>query len=432
MVDKLAPGQMPIPANLQGMQATTSPSDIANHPGWGINVEGIYTSFRRAENGFPRTMCDVIDDRHRPVGLLRGMVNARVSAITGSQVFILPGGKAPEDLRSADMLRASIDEHEIDLVQYLEHAERSPLMYGWSLSEQMWSFDRSSGRHDVVELHHVRSRNTGISTSHGRAIPGTLPGDIAVQVGAFEHDVQAQIPDKFIEIRGTTEEPAVWAGIGHTSTLWATLKMQGVAGWLAFIDRYGLPFLKVLVADWSSESDKQTGRDIIQRFGREGGVMLPRASKIEVEVVDGIQGSRNANSDVQERFAGYCDREMGVAWNGENSATQSGQSGSSFALANVQSSVGFRLTLADKARIERATKAQWFRRWMRFNNLPGMTPELHIFVERIVDPAKAVKMAKELSEMGYNVEPEQLMAITGLRRSDEQADGATEGTDGAN
>lgn len=425
---------MPLPENLQTEQATRAPTDDVRHPGWDATIESIYASYRHAERGFPRLMFDVIDDRTRPDGKLRGMIEARTSAITGSQTFILPGGTEPDDIRAATMLRESIDEHEIDLQRYLAHAERSPLMYGYGLVEQMWEWNQRESRYDVVELHHIRSRNTGIATSHSRHIPGTLPDDIVIQTGPHEHEVEAQTPFKYIEIRGTHEEPAVWAGLGHTSTLWSTLKMQGFAGWLAFVDRYGLPFLTVTVGDWTSEEDKATAREIIQRFGRDGGVMLPKNGKIKVEVHDGIQGSRNATSDVHERFAQACDQENGITWNGTTMATQTGQAGSSFALANAQSNVEFRLSLADKARIESATRNQWFRRWMRFNSLPGATPMLNIFVERIVDPAKAVAMAKTLSEIGYQVEPAQLMAITGLRQDTSSPandnDGDTGGDDG--
>lgn len=423
---------MAIPANLQTEQATRAPADDVRHPGWNATIESIYASYRQAERGFPRRMFDTIDDRTRPDGKLCGMIEARTSAITGSQTFILPGGTESADIRAATMLRESIDQHEIDMQRYLAHAERSPLMYGYGLSEQIWEWNPRESRYDVVELHHIRSRNTGISTSHSRHIPGTLPDDVVIQTGPHEHEVEPQIPDKYIEIRATHEEPAAWAGLGHTSTLWTTLKMQGFAGWLAFVDRYGLPFLTVTVGDWTSEADKATARKIIQRFGRDGGVMLPKNGKIKVEVHDGIMGSRNATSDVHERFIQACNAELAITWNLTEMATASGQAGSSFALANAQSSVEFRVAQADKARIEWATYIQWFRRWMRFNQLPGATPRLNIFIERIVDPARAVAMAKTLSEIGYHVEPAQLMAITGFRQdtsapANENDDGGDDG-----
>jgi hypothetical protein len=379
-----------------------------------MSVEDFRRYVRRAEHGYPRLMCDAIDDRTRADGKMRGMQNARYAAISGRPALVLPGGPDADDKRAADELRESIDEHNIDLHAYLSHAVKSPLKYGWSLSEQVWQWNAEANRYDVVELHHIRCRNTRISSSTS-GDRGALADEILVQVGRYEHDVERQTPGKYIEIRGEQGETAVWAGVGVTSALWSTLKMQGVAGYQTYLDRYGLPFLEVAVDDWSSASDRETAREIVRNFGRDAGIVRPRNAKIEVKIHDGAAGSRNANSDVHARYIDLANAENAILWLGAPYATESGAGGASYALAVEQGNVAFRLTLNDRDRIEAATKRDWFSRWMRYNGRPGRTPRLRVLVERVERPEIAVKMAKELAEVGYNVDPEQLQEMTGFR-----------------
>ena len=409
---------MPIPATLQSLQATASPNDDTSHPGWGADIHALFAAFRHAENGYPRLQCDTIDDCLRADAKLTGMVAARNGAVTGAFAWILPGGSDSDSRRAADMLRASIAQRELDLQRLIEHQQSSTLRYGYALTEQVWEWNAADGHYDVAQLHFVHTRNTGIATSHSRRVADATPGEILVQVGEYEHAVARQIPNKYVESRASNEEPPSWAGLGVISPPWSKLKMQAMAGYLTYVDRYGLPFLEVEVGDWDSKSDQQIARDIVRNFGRDAAIVRPRNASIKVTIHDGAQGSRNATGDLHDRFIERVDQVNGTLWNGSPYATQSGNSGSSYALASQQSHVEWRLVLADRYRLQRDIERQWFARWMRFNGLPGRTPKLNIFVERVVDPQLAVKMAGDLAGLGYNVDPEQLMEMTGLRRSD--------------
>lgn len=406
-------------------QATQAPYEHYSHPGWGVDIQGVFASFRHAEQGRPRQMCDLIDDRTRADAKWRGMQLARFAAVTGRAAMILPGGSEPDDIRAAEMLRASLERNDIDLTAYIEHATASPLKYGWGLTEQTWAWDPEERRYDVTSLHNVRCRHTQIATTNSNMVAGARPEEILVQVGAHEYEVARQIPGKYIEVRGSSEDPPAWAGIGTTSAIWSTMKMQAVAGNLVYLDRYGVPFLDIQIDDWSTDKERAIARSIIQAFGRDGGIIRPKNAKIEVAVIDGIQGSRNATSDVHARFVEMADTENAVLWNGAPYASQTGSSGSSYALAQEQGNVEFRLTLADVMRVSKATYRDWFGRWMRYNDLPGRTPILKIFVERIEDPQVAVEMSAKLAAIGYVVDPAQIQEMTGLNRAEDTSEAET-------
>lgn len=386
----------------------------------------LFRAVVRAEQGYPRRLCDLIDDRGRADNRWRGMQNARFAAVTGRDWMIMPRGQRTDDIRAAEELNAAIEEHDLDVGAYIEHSVISPLRYGWSLTEQTWGWNPAERRYDVTELYNVRCRNTQVATTTGAMVDGARPGDILVQTGLDEYQVQAQIPNKYIEHRNTKTEPAVHAGLGVSGAAWSTLKMQVVAGNTAFLDRYGLPFLEVTVDDWSSETDKEIAREIIRNYGFDGGIVTAKNARIMVKIHDAIQSARASTSDPHGRFIDRADQELAVLWNGSMYATQSGQSGSSYALAQEQGNVEFRLTKMDAHRVARATERQWFRRWMRANGMPGNTPVLRIFVERIENPKTLVQIIKTLHEAGYPVDPAQIEERTGLRRASAGQEGMSD------
>jgi phage gp29-like protein len=401
---------------LQDPQATRNAREEYLHPGWGADITQVFASFVRAEHGRPRMMCDLIDDRTRSDAKWRGMQEARTSAVTGREAFVVPGGTDVDDRRAADALNAAIERYGIDLYDYLEHTVRSSLRYGWALVEQEWVWNQEERRYDVSALHSVRCRNTQVATTNGVYVANSAPGEVLVQVGRHEHDVARQIPDKYIEVRGSSTDPVVHAGIGATSAAWSTMKMQAAAGNLLLLDRFGLPFVEAEVADWSNETDKETARQMLRNFGRDAGILTARNARIVVKIHEGIALSRASTSDPHGRFMTICDHENAILWNGSAYASQMGQSGSSYALANEQGNVEFRLTLGDVRRISKATENQWFRRWMRFNSLRGKTPKLRIFVERVEDPTQLTTIMERLAKIGYRVDPRQIEERTGLRR----------------
>lgn len=411
---------MPLRDALREPQANRKPRTDPTHPGWGADISDVFRSFVHAERGRPRTMCDVIDDRTRSDGKWRGMQDARVSAVTGRHVLVVPGGQEADDVRAAEELNAANEQHGIDLHTFLEHAVRSPLRYGWGLAEEQWEWNVDERRYDVTALFNVRCRNTQIATTSGVMVDGARPDEILVQIGEHEWQVARQTEDKYIEVRGSVSDPAVHAGLGGTSAAWSTMKMQAVAGNLLFLDRFGLPFLEAVVADWSSESDKETAREILRNFGRDVGVVTAKNAQIMLKIHDGIQSARASTSDTHGRFIAICDHENAVLWNGSGFASQQGQSGSSYALAQEQAHVEFRLTLADVQRVARATERDWFRRWMRFNGLPGKTPRLRIFVERVENPAILTAIIGDLAKVGYRVDPRQIEERTGLRQAQDE------------
>lgn len=413
---------MPIPASLTREQATRAPHDRLTHPGWDADIERLFDVFLAAEGGVVRPMADALDDRVRSDGKYRGCVAARTAAITGPLALVIPASDDPDDKAAAAMLREDLEPLDDVMHAFLAYQQRAPLMYGFGLTEMSWRWSEAAQRYVVAELHNVQPRNTQVWTTSNRATRDGRPGEILVQTGSYEYQVERQIPGKYIETRNEKDVFPTWGGIGLTSTIWSVMKAHTAGDYMLKVHRFGLPFPIVKIADWANEGDKAIGREIIASLGTDGGMLVPKNSRIELELHDAISNTRNATSDLHQRHIDLCNAEIAVLWLGSVLSTEAGQQGASYALAAEQGNVSFRLLVEDARRVERAIRAQWFKPWMQYNGIRGRTPRLKIFLARIENPEVAVRMAKTLHEIGYNVSADQLLEMTGLRFADDPTD----------
>lgn len=392
------------------------------HPGWGANIESIVRIYRIAEQqGRPGPMCDLFDDAARRDPTLRGLVRSRRAALCSAPVSIRPGGQDDESIRAAEIFNSVWSD--LPTQRLIRHHQHSKNFYGWAGTEIEWEWRPDEKRYDPVAFYHPRSRTFRIATEHNPIVPGAMPDELLVRTGKYEHDVARAIPGKWIFTRADDDDRVSTVGLMYACAFYGLFKTQGFGEWFLFVKRYGLPFLKVLIHDWADSAAHAAADDVIQKFGEDGGLKAPKNSMLDIEVIDGAQGSRNANGDLHQRIVGDCNSEMAKLWSGGALTSEVGRTGS-YAQAREHGNVRYELTVEDYQQIAESFREQMIRPWMRFNAIPGEAPHIKIHLQRVSDPAEAVDLAVKLDGIGYRVDSAQLSELTGLRISEKPAEEA--------
>jgi phage gp29-like protein len=417
-----------IPRDLLEPQAERRPHDPINHPGWGVTIDQVFRIYRQAELGRPAAQCDLFDDVGRRDGTLRGLVNSRRSAIAGRPVLVLPGAQDSGSMRIADMWSEVWDR--LPRRAIVEHHQHGPNFFGWAASETEWAWNPwGDRRYDPIDFYHPRTRTFRIATEYNTIVADAAPDELLCRVGRYEHDVARMTPGKWIVTRRTQTERVATDSLMYTSTLYTVLRNNGWADWFVFMKRFGLPFPKVTVDDWSDENSRRIALEIVRSFGEDGGVVVPKNAGVNVEIIDAAQMSRNATSELHQRFVGEANLELAKLWNGAVLASETGGGSSSYALAKEHGGIRFELLQEDATRLQSSLQEHLIKPWMRFNGLDQAgvkAPKMLVFLTRVEDPEQAVKIAKMLAEIGVRVDPAHLLEITGLRGAEAEDDNEQE------
>ncbi len=410
----------------RGRQAVTHGLIPPQNPADRANLERVAGIFAAAELGRPEQMCDLFDGLIGRDLSLRALVEGRVSALEGATVAILPGGPDRADKYAADAFQAIWNR--LDTDQLIAWHQFSALVYGWAASEIDWAWDSDDKQWLPRSLWHIRSRLFRIATEYWRVVPGAEPDELLVRTGPSESTVARMVADKWIVTRGAPYWPPARAGLMHACARYAILRTQMWANWFAFLRRYGLPFLAVKISSWADEGQQAQARDILRRWGEDIGYIIDKNSEIEPTPVDVAASARSANSDPQARFTESLHEEFTRLWTGIPT-TGSGNVGdyhTNKTFAGIHQSV----LRTDGNRVGRSLAKGLAEPWHRMNQVRGRPPRIVFGVgQKITDAEGALTAAERLNKIGFEIDPEQLEELTGLRIRRSETTAGNAGTD---
>jgi phage gp29-like protein len=380
------------------------------HPGHGASIETLKAVERLAEQGRPAQQCDLYDDLIQRDDALAGLVRARTAALSGRPSAIIPGGDDLDSQAAAEIFAELWDD--LPARRVISHHARSANVYGWACSEIEWTW--TGTRYDPTDLYQIRSRFFRIATEFDRVVVGAVPDELLPQIGLYEHEVARMIPGKWIVTRANDSELVARSSLMRPSALASILKSMGWAGWLMFVNRYGLPFAIAKVHDFANAQDVATARGILESLGRDAGAVVAENSKVTLDLKDGAQPSRAASSDVHQRFVDGLNTGLTRIWNGGVLASEAGGNGS-FAQAKVHDGIRVGNIREDADRVADSIREHLIKPWMRINAIRGKAPHLSIKLSQVQDAETAVKLLVELDKLGIQGDLQQIQDLTGLK-----------------
>lgn len=384
-----------------------------SHPGRGASIDDIFAIYDKAELGLLRDLHDLYDDIADKDLTLSSLAETRAGAILGCKVVLSPGGPDPEDERLVREFSDMLDRHGIDFYDLVDHHQYSTLFYGYAATELIWK--RARGRYEIVAIVQPRSRSFRVATEINRWLDGASLDELLIQTDDYGTRFERLIPNKWLITRRMGRKKIIaHSGMMYQTSPMSAMKMDVSIDWVAFIERFGIPFPVATISSWNDERAAEAAERSIATMGTTHGLIVTENDGFRLDIHDGAAKARTANSDVHSRFAVFANIEMAKFWTGGYLVAEQGASAGSYAQAAVHGKREGNLTDHDKSRTVRSIRrlAQIYR---DVNELPGRLPNAALYPSQVSAGVNVPKMAKEMEEAGAPVESAQLYELTSFR-----------------
>lgn len=372
------------------------------------------------QHGQPQQLYDLYLLLNRRETASAAATNSRVDAVTARPLEVISGGDSDEDRQAAQLFSEVWSDIDQSVVGHLAFSANT---FGVGAAEIDWVFDREMDIFRPTGLHAVLSRALGWTVANPysyeiRRINGTvgleLPNNTwLLRVGAWEWETLR--PDKWIVVSPHAPASPADRGLSYGCSFLALLILAGRAGWTAFVDRYGLPMLHVVINDWTNKRAADSARSIIQNWGTDKGVLTAQNDGISFTTIDGAQNSRVSSSDVHQRFVADARAEIQKVWTSgtliQDTATNGG---SPRALGQVHEGGFLRAVESDIKLIIRSLEQQLVRPWMRFNDIQAKAPKFRAQTASVDSPMHAAALAQMLGTAGYDIDTDELSKTVGF------------------
>ena len=362
-----------------------------------MNPVEIENLIRRADAGDPADLCRLATELEEKNWDIRNSMATRSNALLGCEWYVTPPMEAhdPESIKIAqhfqDSLRRAGELNEFDtfedLLEDLSHAVIAP----YSVSEIIW---------DGPELKGFRS------------IPGhhfTFLNSLEPRLITLDHPEGIELPPhKFLFHRHTrTGGDVCRGGLIRTLAWLHCFQSYPMKDWLAFAERYGMPFIVAKLDRSAYEKDRTTVQTAIRNFGPRGGGVFSKSMEIEL-----LQAGSNNSSTVYEAIIRHISDAITKVILGQlaTSGTNSG-----FSNGDAQSKVRQDILEADAKKIESTIRAGLAAPWTAYHYGPSApVPVLRFRVEPPEDLSVFAQTLESLHRAGFDADPEEIGKRFGL------------------
>jgi len=188
-----------------------------------------------------------------------------------------------------------------------------------------------------------------------------------------------------------------------------TLKKGGLNFWIAFAEKYGMPFL--VGKHPRGTGDTSNLANMLEAMVQDAIAVIPNDSAIEI-----LESTKNSGSDVYERLIDKMNAEISKAILGQTLTTEIGSKGS-YAASNTHMNVRKDIVDADKRIVERTLNQ--LIKWIYEINFSEQNniPEFSMYEEEDVDLTLAQR-DKILSESGFKFTKKYAMKTYGFEEDD--------------
>ena len=323
-------------------------------------------------------------------------VSTRVNAVLGCHWSFEPGNDTPEAKRAAEALSEEI--RNIDTADGADNFDElledmmGALIPGFAVSEILWE---NGG--------HIRGFNS-IEQWHFTLVDGYSPRLITDQ-----HPSGLVIPPEAViytrfrfhgkdPARGGLIRPLAWIHCFNNGT---------EKNLLAFLERYGMPFLTAKVDESTWQREKNKIKELIKNFGSSGGGIFSKNTELEL-----LQAA-NSDGNIYFRMKEYLANAVNQLLLG-----QTASSGDSAGLSggDAQSRVRQDILESDCRRLMRTVNAQLCVPWTRFNLGSGIAaPRFVLDYAAPEDKLATAQTLQALAGAGLEADPEEMSERFGMK-----------------
>ncbi len=253
----------------------------------------------------------------------------------------------------------------------------------------------------------------------------TMRNSLDIRLVTSDHAEGVELePHKFLIHRlGNTVNP-LRDGTIRTLAWLHVFQNYPVKDLLAFVERYGMPFVVGRVGEAAWEKDRDLIRSLIRNFGPSGGGVFSKAVEIEL-----LQAANNTG-DVYFRLLEYTGQAITKVLLGQlaSSSDSSGLSG-----GDAQSEVRQDILSADARAIEDTINTQLILPWTLFHGgTPELAPRLAILSDPPEDAAKHAAVVETLYRAGLEADPAEVGKKCGFTLTRREMPAQTPGMGGYN
>ena len=342
---------------------------------------------------------DLFDDMIESDGHLRSLVEGRITAVSGKEWIIQPGGTDSASIEAAKALEESLTD-ELDFACMLEHQLTAPY-YGFAASEIIW---------EAKDKLIVPS--AFIDVPHRRFKLGTY-GELRLVTRESQMAGEELIPGKWVVTKRRGNNIAR-AGLMRTATWWAMFKRMATTDFVVAAEKYGNPYVLGLYDDNVSEETRSALEQVVRNLGDAGHAILHK----DVEVVLHDAGIKGSGNSIHPSLISLCEAQMSKLISGATLGVDTGQANTgSWALGKVHANKAFSLELSDAGRFSNTFRNHVSAPFVKFNGFgDARPPRLKIRVVQELDPESRVRVASVLvNELGMSIDGKQILDELGFK-----------------
>ena len=359
----------------------------------GLSPEKVDSIMRAANSGDVRDQCRLAAELLEHNIEISQAVSTRINAVLGLHWSFEPGGKTPEAARAAEALsdemrKINTNDNFDELLEDLMGA----LLPGFAISEILWDNGGHIRGFSSIEQRHFTLtegyRPKLVTRDYPRGL--VIPPDAVIY-----HRFRFHGKDP---ARGGLIRPLAWFHCFNNGT---------EKNLLAFMERYGMPFLVVRVDETTWQKERYNIKDLIRNFGSCGGGLFSKGTEQEL-----LQAS-NTEGNVYFRMMDYVAGAINRLILGQ---TASSGDGGGLSKDGAQDKVRRDILESDCRRLERTINSQLCVPWTRFNFGPDVPPPRFVLdCAAPEDKLAAAQMVNTLSQAGFKADPQELSERFGMQ-----------------
>ena len=348
----------------------------------------------RADSGDPADLCRLAVDLEERNWEIRHCAGTRRNALLGCPWKVVPGGEGAKAAEAAEKFEEALKQagtkNGYDTFQDLLSDLSGAIVAPYAVSEILWDGSEIAGFRGIEGRHF-----TFLHSREPRLILETEPEGMELPPGKFI----------FHWIHRTGNEIGR-GGLVRTLAWLHCFQSYPLKDFLAYSERFGMPFLVAKLDRASYDRDRDAVRNAIRNFGARGGGVFSKS--MEIELLQAASGG----GDVYRNIISYMGEAITKVILGQlaSSDKASGLSG-----GDVQSRVRQDILEADARKMETTLRAQLAVPWTSFHYEAGTpVPVLQFQVTPPEDLSAFAQTLKELHGAGLDADPEEIGKRFGL------------------
>jgi len=338
----------------------------SSYPSEGLTPGKLARIFKEADAGDVYRQMELFEEMEEKDCHLFAEMQKRKQAVLSLDYEVIPYSKSRADKKAAQLVQDALEFEGFEeaMLDTLDAIGK-----GFSVCEIMWAVRDGQAKVDRLKWVHPK-----------RFIFGDLPqGDPdEIRLLTAEEPVRGieLPPDKFVvhKYKARSGHPSR-AGVIRVCAWMYLFKNYNIKDWVTFAEVYGMPLRLGKYDANTSPEDKQKLIEAVVQLGTDAAGIISKSTEIEF-----VQAMKNADNNVFETLANFCNREMSKAILGQTLTAEVGDKGS-YAASQTHNEVRKDLLKADAKALAETLRKDIFRPLVRFNmgeeaNLPWLKYDL--------------------------------------------------------